>query len=245
MHLEDASLRLLKDALQKLDSGFAALPSIANDFAQDARLAEVMDEVATKLQDNYPYFHPLYAGQMLKPPHPVARLAYALAMWINPNNHALDGGRASSAMENEAVAQIAGMFGWKEYLGHLCGGGTMANLEALWVAGSTSSRQENCRVRSVSLHAPSNFCGSAIAVCRRAFGQPRPHGHKSSGTIAASRRGGLRCSHARNHGNRFSRSLGGNSSNARALRFSSARRFRVWRIFCACFESFCRNPCKL
>jgi tyrosine decarboxylase/aspartate 1-decarboxylase len=76
----------------------------------------------------------LYAGQMLKPPHPVARLAYALAMWINPNNHALDGGRATSAMEKEAVAEIAAMFGWKEFLGHLCGGGTMANLEALWVA---------------------------------------------------------------------------------------------------------------
>jgi glutamate/tyrosine decarboxylase-like PLP-dependent enzyme len=56
-------------------------------------------------------------------------------MWINPNNHALDGGRATSAMEKEAVAEIAGMFGWKNVLGHLCGGGTMANLEALWVAG--------------------------------------------------------------------------------------------------------------
>jgi glutamate/tyrosine decarboxylase-like PLP-dependent enzyme len=72
---------------------------------------------------------------MLKPPHAVARLAYALAMWINPNNHALDGGRATSAMEKEAVAEIAGMYGWKKFLGHLCGGGTMANLEALWVAG--------------------------------------------------------------------------------------------------------------
>jgi glutamate/tyrosine decarboxylase-like PLP-dependent enzyme len=72
---------------------------------------------------------------MLKPPHPVARLAYALAMWINPNNHALDGGRATSAMEKEAVAEIASMFGWQNFLGHLCGGGTMANLEALWVAG--------------------------------------------------------------------------------------------------------------
>ncbi|HLK60033.1 MAG TPA: hypothetical protein VKU00_25965, partial [Chthonomonadaceae bacterium] len=92
-------------------------------------------EVADRLQENYPYFHPLYAGQMLKPPHPVARLAYALAMWINPNNHALDGGRASSAMEKEAVAEIAAMFGWETHLGHLCGGGTMANLEALWVAG--------------------------------------------------------------------------------------------------------------
>jgi glutamate/tyrosine decarboxylase-like PLP-dependent enzyme len=72
---------------------------------------------------------------MLKPPHPVARLAYALAMWINPNNHALDGGKATSAMEKDAVAGIAAMFGWKDFLGHLCGGGTMANLEALWVAG--------------------------------------------------------------------------------------------------------------
>jgi hypothetical protein len=36
---------------------------------------------------------------MLKPPHPIARTAYALAMWINPNNHALDGGWASSQME--------------------------------------------------------------------------------------------------------------------------------------------------
>jgi glutamate/tyrosine decarboxylase-like PLP-dependent enzyme len=86
------------------------------------------------MQDNYPYHHPGYAGQMLKPPHPVARLAYALSLWINPNNHALDGGRASSAMETECVAAIARMFGMPEFLGHLCGGGTMANLEALWVA---------------------------------------------------------------------------------------------------------------
>jgi glutamate/tyrosine decarboxylase-like PLP-dependent enzyme len=72
---------------------------------------------------------------MLKPPHPVARAAYTLAMKINPNNHARDGGRASSAMEVEAVRGIAGMFGWKEYLGHLTSGGTFANLEALWMAG--------------------------------------------------------------------------------------------------------------
>ena len=135
MHLEDASLQLLRDALKKLDDGFASLPAIAADAAEDPRLAAVMNEVAAKMQDNFPYFHPLYAGQMLKPPHPIARAAYVLATWINPNNHALDGGRASSAMEKEAVAQIAEMFGWKEFLGHLCGGGTMANLEALWVAG--------------------------------------------------------------------------------------------------------------
>src|SRR5271169_5141275 len=99
------------------------------------RIAEALAATAERLHDNYPYFHPLYAGQMLKPPHPLARLAYALAMNINRNNHALDGGRATSAMEKESVGEIAAMFGWREFLGHLCGGGTMANLEALWVAG--------------------------------------------------------------------------------------------------------------
>jgi glutamate/tyrosine decarboxylase-like PLP-dependent enzyme len=91
--------------------------------------------VATRLHENYPYFHPLYVGQMLKPPHPLARAAYALATWINPNNHALDGGRASSQMEIEAVAALAIMFGWSTHLGHLTSGGTFANLEALWIAG--------------------------------------------------------------------------------------------------------------
>ncbi|MFO8056611.1 MAG: aminotransferase class I/II-fold pyridoxal phosphate-dependent enzyme, partial [bacterium] len=78
---------------------------------------------------------PYYAGQMIKPPHPVARAAYMLSMWINPNNHALDGGPASSRLEKEAVAELAGLFGWENFLGHLTSGGTMANLEALWIAG--------------------------------------------------------------------------------------------------------------
>ena len=133
--LEKDSLNILRTALDSLEEGFAMLPPMTAP-AQDAKaLEKVLLEVAGRLRDNYPYFHPLYAGQMLKPPHPVARLAYALAMWINPNNHALDGGRASSAMEKEAVAGIARMFGWETHLGHLCGGGTMANMEALWVAG--------------------------------------------------------------------------------------------------------------
>jgi tyrosine decarboxylase / aspartate 1-decarboxylase len=133
--LDQKSLELLIQAAKTLDAGFSKLRPLEGQAPGIERLAETLNATAERLQDNYPYFHPLYAGQMLKPPHPVARLAYALAMWINPNNHALDGGRATSAMEKEAVAEIAGMFGWKNFLGHLCGGGTMANLEALWVAG--------------------------------------------------------------------------------------------------------------
>jgi glutamate/tyrosine decarboxylase-like PLP-dependent enzyme len=133
--LDTDSLIFLHEALARLEQGFAALPPVDTSPGDPARLREVLIRVADRMRDNYPYFHPQYAGQMLKPPHAVARLAYALAMWINPNNHALDGGRASSAMEKEAVAEIARMFGWQEHLGHLTGGGTMANLEALWIAG--------------------------------------------------------------------------------------------------------------
>jgi glutamate/tyrosine decarboxylase-like PLP-dependent enzyme len=134
--LDVTTLPLLAEALSRLEAGFTTLPGASQPAsASPGRLRAVLDEVADRLRDNFPYFHPLYAGQMLKPPHAVARLAYALAMWINPNNHALDGGRASSAMELEAVAALARMFGWDQHLGHLTGGGTMANLEALWVAG--------------------------------------------------------------------------------------------------------------
>lgn len=134
MTLDISTLSLLADALEKLDDGFRDLPAFTPDVDR-AAVRSVLLDVAERMQDNYPYPHPLYAGQMLKPPHPVARLAYALAQYINPNNHALDGGRASSQMEKEAVEEIAAMFGWGAHLGHLTSGGTMANLEALWVAG--------------------------------------------------------------------------------------------------------------
>jgi glutamate/tyrosine decarboxylase-like PLP-dependent enzyme len=134
----DSVPHLLSHATELLEEQFSALPAFEpakESAAQPGVIEQILSEVAHRLGDNYPYFHPLYAGQMLKPPHPVARAAYALAMNINPNNHARDGGRASSEMEIEAVRQIAALFGWTEFLGHLTSSGTMANLEALWVAG--------------------------------------------------------------------------------------------------------------
>ncbi len=139
---DSRELTVLETALARLDAGFRGLPELGANSEDVGRWSDILSATAERLQDNFPYFHPLYAGQMLKPPHPVARMAYALAMYINPNNHALDGGRATSAMEKEAVAEIAAMFGWKEFLGHLCGGGTMANLEALWVAGQLQAKKK-------------------------------------------------------------------------------------------------------
>jgi glutamate/tyrosine decarboxylase-like PLP-dependent enzyme len=106
-------------------------PSLAVD---DERLARAFEDLTARLQDNYPFFSPRDVGQMLKPPHPAAVLGYLTAMLINPNNHALDGGPATAAMEKDVVARLAIMFAIPQHLGHLTSSGTIANLEALFVA---------------------------------------------------------------------------------------------------------------
>ena len=131
--INSAELQLLKQTLDTLAAGYADLPEFTPDFDVEAA-GKVLQIVAERMQDNYPYYHPRYAGQMLKPPHAIARIAYAMSLWVNPNNHALDGGRASSGLEKECVIDLGRMYGWENPLGHLTGGGTMANLEALWVA---------------------------------------------------------------------------------------------------------------
>src|SRR3989442_11519400 len=105
--LDTQSLTTLRRAVDRLAAGFAGLPPSGRQLEDAAGLERVLLDVAERLQDNFPYFHPLYAGQMLKPPHPLARLAYALAPWLNPNNHPPGGGRARSVMGQKAGARPA------------------------------------------------------------------------------------------------------------------------------------------
>jgi glutamate/tyrosine decarboxylase-like PLP-dependent enzyme len=122
------------DAIEAWQAGYGPAsphPSVA---ISDDAMAVAFAAFTERLADNYPFFHPCYAGQMLKPPHPAAVAGYLTAMLINPNNHALDGGPATARMEREVVAQLAAMFGLPAHLGHLTTSGTIANLEALFVA---------------------------------------------------------------------------------------------------------------
>jgi len=127
----------LADRLARRLEALAPLGSLA---AEEAVVGpegeEALAELAERLKPTYPYGEPSYAGQMLKPPHPIAWAAYAATMLLNPNNHALDGGPATAELEREAVGWIADMFGLSDPLGHLTSSGTIANLEALWVAKS-------------------------------------------------------------------------------------------------------------
>ena len=146
LHAGPAGLPDLADLLGASVASIGAWMSEYGPFQPHPSMDVSMDEllVATKdlqdrLRDNYPFFHPRYVGQMLKPPHPAAVIGYLSAMLINPNNHALDGGPATAALEKEVIADLATMFGFTSHLGHLTSSGTIANLEALFVARQTHS----------------------------------------------------------------------------------------------------------
>ena len=122
------------DSVQRWQDSYPAFEPHPSLQVSEERFAEVLGVFAERMAGNYPYFHPSYAGQMLKPPHPAAVAGYLAAMLVNPNNHALDGGLVTSELEKEAVASLAAMFGFGTHLGHLTSSGTIANLEALYVA---------------------------------------------------------------------------------------------------------------
>jgi glutamate/tyrosine decarboxylase-like PLP-dependent enzyme len=124
----------LYNEIQKWLNSFPKFKGDETLNVKEEEIIAVVEEFLDKMKDNYPFHHPLYAGQMLKPPHEVAIMAYLGTMLLNPNNHALDGGPATAKMEKEVVSDFAKLFGFNEYLGHLTTSGTIANFEALLIA---------------------------------------------------------------------------------------------------------------
>ncbi len=128
-------LKPLLDQLKQSFDGDTPYHFSEWDKLSDKDLEPHLERLMERLAGHYPFHQPFYAGQMIKPPHPAAWLAYALSMTINPNNHALDGGPEASRMEKEVLEQLKSFTGLpNDALGHLTSSGTIANLEALWVA---------------------------------------------------------------------------------------------------------------
>lgn len=65
-----------------------------------------------------------------------ANLGYMASILWNQNNCAGEGGPKTSEYEVEAGSDLCEMIGFnrKESMGHLVTGGSIANIEALWVA---------------------------------------------------------------------------------------------------------------
>ncbi|MBF6468507.1 aspartate aminotransferase family protein [Nocardia beijingensis] len=116
------------------EASFGGYESHPDSIIGDQEFGRVFEELTERLGDSTPFFHPRYAGQMTRAPHPAAIVGYVAAMLLNPNNHDFTGGPATTQMEHEVVQELATMFSLPTHIGHLTSSGTIANLEALFVA---------------------------------------------------------------------------------------------------------------
>lgn len=115
-----------------------------------------MIELLARLKEDVPFHSPRYAAHMLAEQTLPGIAAYFAAMLYNPNNVTADVAPVTLRLEHEAGQMLCRMIGYADASwAHLCSGGTVANIEALWVA------------RSV------RYLGLVVRDVRRALGLPQ------------------------------------------------------------------------
>ncbi len=99
-------------------------------------MGEQLDAVLNELKAHFPFYSPRYIAHMLSEQSLPAVLGYLAGMLYNPNNVTDEAAPVTVRLELEVGRQIAAMIGYDEgrAWAHLTSGGTMANIEALWVA---------------------------------------------------------------------------------------------------------------
>lgn len=101
------------------------------------RFEDRLTELLGRLKHDVPFHSPRYAGHMVAEQTIPGVAGYFAAMLYNPNNIAPDAAPVTVRLELEAARMIARMLGHPEDgWAHLTAGGTIANLESLWIARS-------------------------------------------------------------------------------------------------------------
>ncbi len=129
-HPQDDTIISEKDKLKK------------NYYDTIALLKQHLQGVLSELKKGVPLYHPRYIGHMHGDLLISGIAAYFATMLYNPNNVVGESSPATTKMELEYINALCKMVGYKscekltgDYSwGHLCAGGTTANIEALWVA---------------------------------------------------------------------------------------------------------------
>lgn len=100
------------------------------------RLAEGLDELNFLLKDELPKYPPRYMGHMVSELALPAILGHVATLLHNPNNTTREASRVGSFIEDELVVMLGKMVGYdpEKVTGHITGGGTVANFEAIWRA---------------------------------------------------------------------------------------------------------------
>ncbi len=108
----------------------------ANEPFYDA-FGDRLTELLARLKEDVPFHSPRYAGHMLAEQTLPSIVGYFAAMLYNPNNVSSDVAPVTLRLEHQVGRMLTRMIGYQdEAWAHLCSGGTVANIEALWVARS-------------------------------------------------------------------------------------------------------------
>jgi glutamate/tyrosine decarboxylase-like PLP-dependent enzyme len=95
-----------------------------------------LDTILNNLKADFPFHSPRYVAHMLSEQTIPSILGYFAGMLYNPNNVTDEAAPVTVRLELEVGRMVAEMLGYnpKKAWAHLCSGGTIANLEAMWVA---------------------------------------------------------------------------------------------------------------
>ncbi len=98
-----------------------------------------LTELLGRLKADFPFQSPRYAGHMIAEQTLPGIAGWFATMLYNPNNVTAESAPVTVQLELEAAQMIAAMLGFgDDAWAHLTSGGTLANLEALWVARTVS-----------------------------------------------------------------------------------------------------------
>lgn len=122
----------------------AIMPDDQRSHTYEAFVSRFQRELFTllgELKSDIPFYSPRYIGHMLADNSLPALVGYIAAMLYNPNNVSWEASPVTTLLEIQVGRELAGMLGFgttPEELaatwGHITSGGTLANLESLWVA---------------------------------------------------------------------------------------------------------------
>jgi len=94
-----------------------------------------LQSMLNELKEGFPFHSPRYMGHMLSGQTLPSIVGYFAGMLYNPNNVTDEAAPITVAKEIEYGKLICQMIGYTSNAwAHICSGGTLANLEALWVA---------------------------------------------------------------------------------------------------------------
>lgn len=147
--VEELLLRVFRDhVFWRLNFHPEDLPAVQPeqqlDPAYQAAIAHFQRELfllLAELKSDIPFYSPRYIGHMLADISLPALIGYIATLLYNPNNCAWEASPVTTLIEIEVGRELAKMLGFGRHVselaetwGHITSGGTVANLEAMWVA---------------------------------------------------------------------------------------------------------------